>query len=338
MKTILFYSSVAKLEYFNIQAFYKIDIMLLKELGYKIETTNKLVDFIIKKYDLSFIYFYRKGLLGAVISRLRGRSVYFTGGIDNLDKKSTSYKKFILQVLFFKLCRNFSNTCIIVSDTDLDNIRKIYRGTLPTKLILSYHTIDTMNYLKPNTLKDKLLFSSIAWMGTVENVVRKGLDKSLYIFNYLLTKPEFKNSKYFIVGTEGPGTDYLKKIVLLQNLSSSVFFIGNISEVEKINLLSRSSYYFQMSLYEGFGIAALEALLSENIVIHTANGGLRHTIKDYGIIVKDTNLSKASLEKIYDSIISFDTIKLANAKQYIKTNFSNERRLEDFRNILFQRI
>lgn len=46
MKRILFYSSVRDLSSFVSQRFYVIDILLLKELGYDVIITNKIIDFI----------------------------------------------------------------------------------------------------------------------------------------------------------------------------------------------------------------------------------------------------------------------------------------------------
>lgn len=53
MKRILFYSSVRDLSSFVSQRFYVIDILLLKELGYDVIITNKIIDFIrFYRYDV----------------------------------------------------------------------------------------------------------------------------------------------------------------------------------------------------------------------------------------------------------------------------------------------
>ena len=49
-KRILFYSSVSDLSFFNTQKFYQIDINILKDLGFTVETTNKKCDFFNKEY------------------------------------------------------------------------------------------------------------------------------------------------------------------------------------------------------------------------------------------------------------------------------------------------
>ena len=59
MKRILFYSSVRDLSSFVSQRFYVIDILLLKELGYDVIITNKLIAlFRFSRYDLSWFFFF----------------------------------------------------------------------------------------------------------------------------------------------------------------------------------------------------------------------------------------------------------------------------------------
>ncbi len=58
------------------------------------------------------------------------------------------------------------------------------------------------------------------------------------------------------------------------NISSNVIFTGLIDDENKFKLLSETKFYFQLSKYEGFGIAALEAAILNNFVIHSGNGGI----------------------------------------------------------------
>ena len=140
---ILFYSSVKYKELFEIQRFYHIDIELLRNLGYEVYLSNQISDFLcFWRYNLSFIYFYKYGLFPAIISRLFGKRVYFTGGIDDLELGVSGYKKYKIQKFFFKLCYFFSTKCILVSKTDENNVMKIFKGKLPKRTCLSFHTID----------------------------------------------------------------------------------------------------------------------------------------------------------------------------------------------------
>ncbi|GKH84367.1 hypothetical protein CE91St5_05670 [Parabacteroides distasonis] len=140
----------------------------------------------------------------------------------------------------------------------------------------SEHAINTKLFF-PDTQKEKL-FTTVAWMGGEGNVKRKGVDKALRIFAELKKMPAFADFKFIIMGRKGEGTTFVQSIINKYDLNDSVELKGEVSEEDKINLLKRSKYYFQLSLYEGFGLAALEALCADNILIHSGKGGLANSI------------------------------------------------------------
>ena len=104
------------------------------------------------------------------------------------------------------------------------------------------------------------------------------MDKALQIFAELKKIPEFVDYRFVIIGRKGEGEVLVRSIIDKYNLKGSVELKGEVSEEDKINLLKQSKYYFQLSLYEGFGLAALEALCANNIIIHSGKGGLANPI------------------------------------------------------------
>jgi len=335
-KRILFYSSVSSKELFFTQRFYYIDITLIKNLGYEVHETNRILDFLcFWKYHIAFIYFYKFGLFPAILARLFHKKVYFTGGIDALEKSTTNPRDYLLQKYLFKLCHLFSTNCILVSKSDADNVRKIYNGMLPERTSLSFHTIDVENFTNIGLSEKESIFTTIVWMGSVGNVCRKGVDEALKVYKCLsASKAEYAETKFYIIGKEGNGTDYLKKLCDELQLHEKVIFTGSIDEEHKINILKRSKYYFQLSTFEGFGIAALEALAAKNIVIHSGRGGLNQTIKDYGIKINIEDNIEEQANYIYERIPKFDSQKLIEAENYVKNNYSNIKRQKDFEIIL----
>lgn len=327
---VLFYGT--SLEDIKAQKFYQIDFDIIKENGYELIVTDHFSDlFKWWKYDILFIYFYTHGAFRALAARFLGKSVYFTGGIDALDKATTNRKEYYQQKIFFKICYWLATKCIIVSDNDYNNIDKIYKGKLKEKLSLSYHVIDIDKFYDENRNRDKL-FVSICWQGSESNVRRKGVDKSLQLFKYLLTKDEYKEYKYLIVGRPGAGTPYLKKLIDDLSLSKRVELLGEVDEDFKIKLLKRAKYYFQLSTYEGFGLAALEAIASGDIVIHSGAGGLKYVVADDGVLVNATNI-ESNCESIYVAMNAFDIEKLASAQRRIRFDYSYEVRKNQFAQI-----
>lgn len=337
MKKVFFYSSVLDLSLFQTQKFYKIDMDILADLGYEVKATNRISDFFkYRQYDMVYIYFYRYGLLVAMIASLFGKKVFFTGGIDALDKTYATKKRYIMQYLFFKLCLFFSTKCILVSTTDQENVRRIYHGRLPSKTTLSYHAFDVKAYACSDIQIKNNDFISIAWMGTIQNVRRKGLDKAIDLYGELIRNyAEYAHSKFLIVGRkQGEGYEYLQARVESLDLEEKVIFTGEIDESVKINLLKSSRFYFQLSRYEGFGVAAAEALAAGDIVLTSGKGGLKDSVGTHGVYVNIDEDLNQQLEGIHHQILQMDEQALQKAYHYVFERFSYEIRKKDLSQII----
>jgi glycosyltransferase involved in cell wall biosynthesis len=337
-KRVLFYSSVSNKDLFYIQRFYSIDIDILVELGFSVIVTNRILTFLLFwKYDISFLYFYKKSIFAAIISKLYNKRIYFTGGIDDLNKNTTSDFKYFLQKILFKSGYFLCTKCIIVSHSDLNNIRRIFKKELD-KIEFSHHAIDINLFKVKEEFHKQDIFSTILWMGSINNVIRKGVDKAIYSFAQLIESQDLSNFNFYIVGKQGEGTQYLKSIIAKLKLEKRIIFTGALSEEEKIAYLKKSKYYFQLSKYEGFGLAALEALASDNIVIHSGEGGLKDAVNKYGIVFNMQNDITEESHKLRKMILELsETELILNKKEasfYIECNFSQGRRMNDFHRIL----
>lgn len=327
----LFYSSIKDIELFNIQQFYRIDIQILEELGYEVVLSNSISEaWKFLKYDFVFAYFYRYSFFVALIAKLFGKHTYFTGGIDALDKKLVTKKDYRIQKYFFKACYCLSKSCIIVSKTDDENVRSIVGGK---KLSYSEHTIDTNSFDCEQKNKENIC-TTIAWQATEGNVIRKGVDNALRIFANMLQMPQYKDYKFYVIGKTGDGTVYLKQIIKELDIDESVVFTDSISELEKIDYLKRSKIYLQLSKFEGFGVAALEALCAKNIVVHSGKGGLSNPIYKHGIQINIEHSLDVMTAELAKSLMTFDTVCLEAAHQNICRDYDNERRKADFARII----
>ena len=330
-QTVLFYSSVSSKELFKIQQFYVVDINILRDLGYEVILSNKVFDaFRFWRYQLVFAYFYKWSFFVALIARLFGRFTYFTGGVDALEKNVYSKKRYYLQIAFMFLSNLVAKKCIVVSRSDNTNIRKFV--LFKDKLSYSEHTID-VNRFYTNQKKDNF-FSTIVWQGAQENVERKGVDLALKMFAELVKSSRYNEYKFYIIGKNGPGTPYLQQIVRDLDIEDKVIFTGAVSEEEKIELLKKSHFYFQLSKYEGFGLAALEALCASNIVIHSGKGGLSNPIYDSCIKLDIEKDVKIESKLLLQTIESFDYKRFYQSVERVRTYYSNERRKTDFSKII----
>lgn len=336
---ILFYSSVKDPKLFDLTGFYVEDLKALNLAGYNVKQTNNPFQFLLFwKFDVGFFYFYKKSFLPAFITFLTFKKVIFTGGIDDLSSSlNISFKnKFVFKFLFI-LNYLISDFCNIVSSEDLKNTSLLLKSigiNKPRKLIYFPHSIDIQNFrLNNDTFKEDII-CTICWMDNISNVQRKGVDVTIRVFKKILNKNS--NFKLFIIGSWGAGKDYLNDIVNELNISNSVFFTGALSEFDKINLLKKSKFYFQLSKYEGFGIAVIEAMALNNYIIHSGKGGLIDTVGNNGYLLNDFN----NVDNLVDDILSinsnFSIINPLLNQNSIKVQdlFSTKTRADNFKSIL----
>lgn len=331
---MIFYSSVKSKSLFLTQKFYQIDIDILKRMGYEVILSNRIADaFQFWKYDVAFAYFFRYSFFFGLVARLFGKQIFFTGGIDALDIEYAGVRAYNIQKLFFRLCYMVATKCIIVSKTDLNHIEE-FIGTKAKKLAYSEHTIDTNAFCDTHLVDKEPNFCTIGWMGDKENVRRKGIDKAICLFSLIKNRPEFRHSKFYIMGKIGEGTRVLEDLIKELHLEDSVIITGEVSEQKKIQTLKNCMYYFQLSHYEGFGIAALEALIAGCIIIHSGKGGLSNSIyKDHILVDINTNIENQA-QLACEKISSIDmTLIQKNAKECL-IYYDNMRRLKDFEAII----
>lgn len=333
----LFYSSVSSKQLFQTQRFYSIDISILKDLGCKVILSNRIIDALLFwRYDFVFAYFYRKSFFVALIAALFGKSTYFTGGIDDLDADYASKRRYRIQKIFFRLCYTISKSCIVVSEADRKNISKVLNDK--NKLSYSEHTIDVKSFSNIDFVAKENIFTSVVWMGNIDNVKRKGIDTALAVFSLLRMTEQYSNYKFIIMGKKGDGTTYVESLIEKFGLEDAVILTDEIPENVKVKLLQKSKYYFQLSIYEGFGLAALEALAAKNIVIHSAKGGLSNPIFSSGIYFNIENDLRVETDSLLRKMSEYDETQLDVVVDYIHQYYDNTRRKDDFRRIITEFI
>jgi len=100
----------------------------------------------------------------------------------------------------------------------------------------------------------------------------------------LKTKPKTK----FVIAGKGPYLDNLRSLAEYLGVAERVYFTGFISDRERNNLYRIADVAVFPSLYEPFGIVALEAMVTRTPVIVSEVGGLAEFVRDgeNGLTVK----------------------------------------------------
>ena len=202
-KTVLFYSSVKTKKMFSIQSYYRNDILILRDLGYRVRLSKSCWDFVcFWRYSVAFVYFYRYGFFAALWAKLFGKKVYFTGGIDYLEPSFATPSQRRVQALFFKFCNLLSDRSFIVSSMDCRNVAKLYGGKMPSNCTLCYHVVDFERFLyMGDTPKKEGQYLLVAWMQNIDNVFRKGIDKAVMVFKEIHER--HPQARFVLAGSPG---------------------------------------------------------------------------------------------------------------------------------------
>ncbi len=121
----------------------------------------------------------------------------------------------------------------------------------------------------------KAVDNSILFLGRLEK--RKGID--LLIKAIPVVKQKIPKVQLFVVG-KGRLERQLRRYVNFEGLNDNVRFLGTIDECEVVRWYSRVSIVVIPSIFEGFGLTAVEAMACGTPVIATAVDGLKDIIEN----------------------------------------------------------
>lgn len=147
-----------------------------------------------------------------------------------------------------------------------DKIKVIPNGVDHTNFKIRESKAQRSNYAAPD---EKIIF----YVGRLvrEKGVQVLLDAAPEILSH---HPQTK----FVIAGKGPYLEALKKQAFLQGIAERVYFTGYIDDTLRNNLYAWSNVAVFPSLYEPFGIVALEAMAARTPVVVADSGGLGEII------------------------------------------------------------
>ena len=221
-----------------------------------------------------------------------------------------------------------SDRSFIVSSMDCRNVAQLYGGKMPSNCTLCYHVVDFERFLyMGDTPKKEEQYLLVAWMQNIDNVFRKGIDKAVMVFKEIHER--HPQARFVLAGSPGEGSRYiLEQIKRLGLDDGSVTYLGAISEELKIRLMMESKFYFMLSTYEGFGIAAIEALTAGCCLIHSGRGGLKDAAGEMGVQVdiEDMESVTQTCLKLYECPV--DQGEIEEGIRFVKERFCYKTRLD----------
>lgn len=182
-----------------------------------------------------------------------------------------------------------------------------YKEIYPIPLAVNMEKSNPENihkYLNEDVLKKGYI---IYYGGTlVENKNSLGVIEGYKEFLNLY-KGDIKDAPYLVIAGKAfvkendPKVIEFNKRIEELNIQDKVVYTGFFEDEDKEVLLSNSKCFIHLSLYEGFGIAVLEAMSCGTPVIVNNGTSYPEVVKDGGVLVDGTN-SKEVGESIYKVI------------------------------------
>ncbi len=187
-----------------------------------------------------------------------------------------TYIPLVLKQSKIVLCNSHSTA------NDLNNFYKVPRHKLfPIKL-----GFNNKKYYPINRIRKKFFLI----MG--RHNPHKNLDRVIKAFAY----SKISNYKLVFVGPfDKKHTPRLFKLIEEYNLSRFCVWKGWIDDAEKLLLLNECHALIIASLWEGFGLPALEAMACGTPVIASERGALPEVMGDYGYLVNPLNIQSIAL-------------------------------------------
>ena len=330
MKNVCFFVKIESEEYLERVGFYKQDLSILRDLGFRVRTSIRIVDISLKA-DAYYVWWWTWAFVPVFIALLRKKPIIVTGVFDHYinNEPVDFFKRNYLHRLLIKFALKFTTANIFVSKLEISNITRNFKVANPYLAPLS---IDCSKYRQDLNIKRKTnLLLTISWLSK-ENVFRKRILQ--LIRSIALVKLHFPNVELHIVGKEGDGITKVREEIKKCELENNVFIVGAISEDVKINYLQECSVYVQPTLVEGFGLAILEAMACGAPIISSRTGTVPEVMSENGLYV-DPN----SVEEIAEAIIFLlgnqdKCNELGHSAAISAIDFSYDSRLIEMRKIL----
>jgi glycosyltransferase involved in cell wall biosynthesis len=262
-------------------------------------------------------------LLPALFGKIFNKKTYIVvHGTDCVDFPQINYGSLRLPQLkfFIKNTYNLVDLILPVSNSLVYSVNtyfakkemcfgyKHHFKEINTNNIVIPNGIDTVFWKRDFSVKRNT--KSIITVLSKKHFILKGGDLIIEL------AAKFPNYDFLFAGIE--------KNEIRCNLDN-VKFLGYVSSTELIRLYSSSQFYFQLSLFEGFGVAICEAMLCECIPIVSNVNFLPSIVDDCGFVLEKKNLNL--LVNLVNIAINSDyNVLEKKARLRIVNNFSFEKR------------
>ena len=216
-------------------------------------TNTILIPKIIRKYKISLLFHLS---CNTGIHKQRVTSVVLPHDIKQIAHRklpglTVPFYKYILFKIMYYMDFKLNDGIIAISEVDRREIQTCY-PSCASKVFQIYNPIDCACFHENGTCEAQNIIA----------INLQFLHKNVITLIKAFEKVKEKiDDNLILVGDVPERVSFLKEYVIKNNLQKRVKFTGFLSDSERISLLQKSRLYVNPTLYEGFGMTAVEAMI-----------------------------------------------------------------------------
>ena len=319
---ICFFANVSLKQEFETTLYLKNDIRALRELGHEVVPCNKWHQ-IPRDIDLVYAWFWTYGgFKSLVASRLLRVPILSPGNLHYSDPGRLGFNSLpLIKRMIKRITIRGMDLLLATSRREYNDLRKHFNFKAAN---LVYHGIDCPQWDKLVPLEQrKDIVLTIAFLNSYE-VIRKRIMTIIKCAEIIQKRS--LGLMFYIIGrqTNNQEIEKVQKYILEKDITN-VIFTGHISNSEKNDLLRSAKYYLQPTLYEGFGVAIVEAM-SYSVPVLTSNvPSVDEVVGNAGIYCADAKGFADAIERLEASTSEWAKLSQKGYER-VKDKFSYKNR------------
>lgn len=262
-----------------------------------------------EKYDVAHFPDYQMPLVGTVSPAvITVHDMVAFKFPDLFPSRTMRVKRFLLKSSVLR-----ANHIIVPSQATRNDLIEIL-NVRPSKITVIPHGVSLRDISSPNAPFDHRYILSV---GTLEP--RKNFSRLIKGFASLIQRLKDDAPDLVIAGKNGWMYEDTLRLPQELGIENKVKFLRFVTDSELATLYQHSLGFVYPSLYEGFGLPVLEAMLRGTPVVTTTRGALLEVSSMHAIIVNPEDIEDiaSGLERLVNG--SIDNQFIESARQYAKS-------------------